>query len=326
MKIYINNELIDIKLEKEKTFHDLFMSMQEEAQKHNKFIIDFKFDLKNPTVRLEKENDLPLDVIDSVYFYIGDLKEMILSTLQTQNQYIDDIGSKLFESEHLTEQDVQHLKEGAKWISEVISIITGFFILPLQNIQVKMPEKNYENLVEHLNKFLELVKQLNTENYPNFRMDLIKSLRVIRAFTFQYFNQLLSNQLSNQELLDTLETFEANIDNLKNDLVEINTNLQVGSDKLAMIQLEELLKKLELYFFVLMTTVERLKKYLDEEMVETFKDLLIILEDLSSALMENDIVAVGDILEYELNDKLTIIKENLPQLKKLLTNDVSLEN
>jgi hypothetical protein len=63
---------------------------------------------------LEKENDLPLDVIDSVYFYIGDLKEMILSTLQTQNQYIDDIGSKLFESEHLTEQDVQHLKEGAK--------------------------------------------------------------------------------------------------------------------------------------------------------------------------------------------------------------------
>jgi hypothetical protein len=32
MKIYINNELIDIKLEKEKTFHDLFMSMQEEAQ------------------------------------------------------------------------------------------------------------------------------------------------------------------------------------------------------------------------------------------------------------------------------------------------------
>jgi len=51
MKIYINNELIDIKLEKEKTFHDLFMSMQEEAQKHNKFIIDFKFDLKNPTVR-----------------------------------------------------------------------------------------------------------------------------------------------------------------------------------------------------------------------------------------------------------------------------------
>ncbi|GIX40757.1 MAG: hypothetical protein KatS3mg129_0490 [Leptospiraceae bacterium] len=326
MKIYINDEPVDIQLENEKTFKDLYQSMQAEVQKHNKFIVDFRFDIKDSVDFISKDIDqLTLDKIENVYFYIGDLKEMIISTLHTQIQYIDDIGSTLFESEQLTQEEINNLKDGTKWIKEVINIISTFFVVPLHKIQVKMPEKNYENLKEHLNKFTKLIKKLNVENYPDIRQELIQTLRVIRAFTFQYLNQLLSNHLSNEELLSILEKFDSQIEKIQNKLIEINTNLQTGNDKIAMEILQDILQKLELYFFVLMSTSERFKDQLEENFLELLKELLTILEDLSSALMEMDIVAVGDILEYELNDKLSIIKEYIPKLKKLLTGSPILE-
>jgi len=327
MKIYINNELVDIKLEKEKTFDDLYNAMRKEVEKHNKFIVDFNLKFKDYVPNnLKDGHDLLLEYIDEVYFYVGDIRDMIIGILHTQNQYVDNIGTKLFLSDELTEEEVQNIKEGSKWIKEVINILSKLFVLPIQNINIKMPEKNYENLKENLTKFLKLVKQLNVENYPNLKSEMLKSLRVIRAFSFNYFNSFLSNTLSKEELLEVLIMFERQVDNYQQRLVEINTNLQTGNDKKALEDLQKIIQGFEVSFFALMSTAERFKDQLSEEVLNEFKELIRILEDLSSALLEMDIVAVGDILEYELKDKLSIIKNYLPELKKLLTRNSLLEN
>jgi hypothetical protein len=56
---------------------------------------------------------------------------------------------------------------------------------------------------------------------------------------------------------------------------------------------------------------------------ETASALLSLLADLSSALEESDVVAAGDILEYELAEQIEGLSPALQQLKKFLPEDVA---
>lgn len=327
MNIYINDELVDVQLENEKTSMELYDSLQRELKKYKKYIYDFKLKKKDSPEKIQTWNNIPLSEIDSIYFYVGSFQDMLIDTLYSLNQYIDDVGTKIFESESLKEEEITELREGMNWIFEFIYVVVDLLNVDFEKIDVRMPEKHYENLKENVLILKELVQKLTNEDFYSIKLQFIKSLRVIRSFSMKVFNYLLSKNISNHELIQYLNDFEAHIEEIQKDLIDINTHLQMGNDQKALFKIQNLFDQLEFYFFILTSAYERINKNpkINSEIDVSLKQLMEVLKDLSSALNDMDIVAVGDILEYELSEKILSIKNHIPELKNSLTSEPTLE-
>ncbi len=322
MNIYINDELVEIQLENEKTSMDLYDSLQKELKKHKKYIYDFKLKKKDSLDEIESWNNIPLSEVDSIYFYVGSFQDMLIDTLYSLNHYIDEVGTKIFESESLKEEEIKELKEGIQWIFEFIEVLVGVLNIDIEKIKVKMPEKNYENLKENMQELKALTVNLNNDNFYSIKPQFIKALRVIRSFAMKFFNHLLSKNISYHEFIEYLSDFENQIEQIQKDLIDINTNLQMGNDQKALFKIQNLFDQLEFYFFILTSAVERnlIHTKINNEIKTSLENLMEVLNDLSSAMNEMDIVAVGDILEYELTEKIGNIKNFIPELKNSLTS------
>lgn len=327
MKIYINDELVDVQLENEKTSMDLHDSLHKELKKHKKYIYDFKLKRKNTMDEEQTWDNIPLSEVDSIYFYVGSFQDMLINTLYTLNQYLDEIGTKIYESESIHEGDINELREGTGWIFEFIDVLAGLLKTDIENINVKMPEKNHENLKNNMLEFKELIFKLTSENFHSLKIQIIKTLRVLKYFSLKVFNHILSNNISYDELIHYLDDFENQIEQIQQDLVTINTNLQTGNDQKALLLLQKLFDQLEFNFFILTTAIERNKENtkINSNIKQFLDPIMEILNDLSSAMNDMDMIAVGDILEYELSEKISNIKNYIPELKNSLTNLSSIE-
>ena len=341
MQIYVNDEKLDATLNGEKNLKEVYGFIDSWLSQSKRYILNTSVDQKE--VPLNSLAEIPIDTVKRFDFHVGDEMDMLLSSVRELDLYIDQVGSTLFEREKLKVKEVRDLKEGLKWCREILQSISSMVGLSLNAMQIGLPMKsgqgldpqgkdsgekgkgaeNVASLLECLEKRLQTLKEdHSSSDIESFLIDL----RVLKSFVIRLEMQLRSMAAEPDELVKVIDDFANYIPNFKEKLVDINASFQKGRDLQALDALEQISANLNLCITALYAVDYRTQKGGESKITELSVDslsfyeaaseLASLLQELSNALEEGDIVAVGDILEYELTEKLDKLQVYLREISK----------
>ncbi|HNO26347.1 MAG TPA: hypothetical protein PKK94_25430, partial [Leptospiraceae bacterium] len=118
MKIYINDELLDSKIENEENLGQVYRQIDEWLQAQGNYILRCLADGKEKT---EKElTFVKLGSAERLDFYAGKAADILLSVILEMDRYIDTVGNTIFGRDRLTGDEKKHLEEGVLWCIEAL--------------------------------------------------------------------------------------------------------------------------------------------------------------------------------------------------------------
>ncbi len=327
MQIYVNNTELEAQLTDEQNLLQVYDAVSDWTRANHRYILGIQVDQKIMAPdHLEEINTASVDRVD---FRIGDEIEMMAESVAAMDRYIDRNGNSLFDRTHLTAEEIQNLKDGVRWISEIIA--SSCAIMHLNSDEIMCPvvgEDGAETKTVHelLAALATSAEELKTDG-PDSVLVFLSILRDLRFFVIKLKMQLLALNATEAELVSSLEEFESRIPVLMEELVQVTTQFQSGQDFQALESLDAVVEKLNTYLSAMLAVEYRLARDGSlpaqkggEGMTfqQVSEDLTGILKDISSAMVDSDIVAVGDILEYELTARLSQMPPFLKQLREIL--------
>lgn len=323
MEIYINEEQVRAELTGEKNLEEVYNSFQDWVVQQKRYILDMQIDRQEIAhVNLAK---IAADTIDRIDFYVGDELDMLLRSISELDSYIDQIGSTLFELEQVDTKSQKDLKEGLKWILQILESFSSITNTKLETLSVLVPGNNKpESVYRILERLERRIDYFSNGHNKDDIEDFLVDLRTFKYFIMRLEMQLRSMGADTKELLAVLEEFEREIPKYKEGLTAINESFQKGKDVVALNKLEGITAKLNVCIAALYAvdyrTYNNGKSEITELSVESVSfhtvagELTKLLEELSHSLEEGDIVAVGDILEYELTDSLDALQPYITRI------------
>lgn len=313
MEIFVNDHKLDVNLETEKTLGDVFQGVSKWVETNGKYIVSCFADGQDFGV--QEMGELDYLEIKRMDFIIGEEMDVLISSLEELDRYVDTIGNTLIGRDSLTESETRDLAEGIIWIDSIVTSAKKLLKLKLDAIRPMGKGKNVEEILDHLHKtvtHLESVEVIDT---------FLEDLRDLKLFILDLRNRTAILDLDKDKLLDIVKEYSENMDSIKSDFILINENFQSGKDFKASEILTNSISKLN----TLLTALISLKnshpdldlesvKVGDEELSGFSKSLNEVLAQVASALESNDIVLAGDILEYEIPDYLERFQPFLDQI------------
>ncbi|MBL8021561.1 MAG: hypothetical protein JNM27_17960 [Leptospirales bacterium] len=326
MQIYVNNTELDARLTDESNMAQVYEAVSKWTQANRKYIIGVEVD--HQILSPEQMADVATANIERVDFKVGDEVDMMLDSVAEMDQYVERVGAILFERNHLTPEEIQNLKDGTLWISQIIR--TSCAILRLNPEGIMCPVVGEEGAVamsvqEILGNLAESAGLIKQED-PATVQDYLADLRDLRFFILKLKMQLMTLNAGLEELLEVVEEFEVKIPSLVEEIVQINAMFQSGQDFQALENLDNVIERLNSYLSAMFATEYRMVQEKGMNLpagehgsFQAAADAMTtILKDLSSAMEQSDIVALGDILEYEMTEKLKQLRPFLGEMREIL--------
>lgn len=329
MQIFVNDSELEAKLTDEQDLSQVYTSVSDWIRSHNRYVLGVAVDSLD--VAPESLGQLTPERVKRIDFRVGDEVQMMAESAAELDDYVDRIGRTLFDRTHLTAQEIHNLREGTKWIVQIIETSCGILRLKPEDIlcPVVGPEEAGAVSVKELLTALSEASGGLREDAPEGIIVYLTVMRDLRFFILKLKMQLLTMNASLEELMDVTASFEARSVELNEEIVEINKLFQSGQDFQALELLDRMIERLNgflsaafaLEYRVLQDSGSAMPSVLVDGrgFQEVASDVTTVLRDLSSAMEEKDIVAVGDILEYELTEKLASLREMLAAIRPLLT-------
>lgn len=334
MQIYVNEQELDAQLTGEQNLAQIYNAVSEWIAGHNRYILSMRVDSQD--VALSGLDDIGMESVARVDFYVGDELDMVLTTLGELDRYVDQIGSTLYESEGVAEKDILNLNEGMQWIRQILSSFSSIINLDLGSMSVLVPGSEGSEAIDRILERLD--KRIQNFAHQNGREaieDFLEDLRSFKFFVMKLELQLRTMNARTDELVGLIERFDKEMPELTKGIVSINESFNSGKDFTALETLDRITERLNEYIsalFALDYQLRRAQESKPEQGVRSLKDIQIgdvsfhtvatdltaLLKELSGALEENDIVAAGDILEYELTEKLTTLQPYLTEIRQLV--------
>lgn len=321
MQIFVNEQKLDAEVTGEENLEEIYDEISRWSAEHKKYIIGFRVNEKD--IAVGDLQTVTTDGVDRIDFTIGDEMDMVLATVTELDRYVDQVGSVLFEANTLTEKEIRDLNDGLHWVRQIMGSLSTILKLDLEMTTPSLSGKSDETVsiaavVDSLEqRALELPEKNGRETIDGF----LEDLRSLKYFIMKLHLQIRSLSAGVEELIELVEEFEKGIPGIIEEAIHINESFSQGDDRDALESLDGFSEKLHLYVSALYgldyrMTVEGSDGVFGVEVdgipfQNITRALTTLLEELSGALEENDIVAAGDILEYELGDRL---KEMAPYL------------
>lgn len=338
MNIYVNDQKLDAQLSGEKTVKEIYDEIYRWSENQKKYILSLAVDQQEVAVSGLK--DIPTTNVQRLDFYMGNEIEMVLSTLNELDHYMDQIGNTLFENKQLNPADRTHLTDGIHWIRQIMDSIATILHLDLKELrspylttpgetsdETSDEETAEQAVVEDFINGLEQ-KVSHLQNDDDSIVDFLNDLRAFKFFIMKLQLQLQAMNTEFEDLLQTLTDFDKNIPELKEKIIAINTAFNAGRDKNALEDLDRFTGRLDHYLAALFAldqkfdskqhaSISQLK--MDEQSFRSKIDAMtMLLKELCTALEEQDMVAAGDILEYEITQQLDDIRPFLGEIQQLM--------
>jgi len=326
MQIFVNDQILDAVMSSEDNLLEVYESVNNWTVENNKYILGFLVDQAEHSIKQLKE--IKPEEIKRFDFFIGDEVEMMITTIDELDRYIDQVGTVLYEDQVSGSEDFLNLKDGMHWMKEIMNSISVILKLDLSSTLTNVHEKGDCSIEDLLNEMDQLSGKF-LENHSQEEIDeFLNYLRGLKAFIMKLAFQIRMMNAEIDELMDSLEDFEQNIESITDELIQMNIDFNSGNDHAALLSLDEYTEKLNHYLSVVYALDY---KYMSEEGNSLFsenpdgKKILEItgtiteqLKNLSEALENKDIVSTGDILEYELTESLKDLKPYLENLRQFL--------
>ena len=321
MEIFVNDDKLQAEWKSDETLDSIYKTIETWIEKNDRYLLNVEADSKE--ISFKDLTHLLVEDIKRLDFYIGDEIDMLLTTLKELDTYIDQIGITLIKKEHLIAEDISKLEEGFEWSREVLSYISSVLKLDIVATYKFSNNKNI-NLAKILKELQLSIHQFKLE-YKKENIDkFLKDLAAFKEIINKIETHILAMGSNVEDLVRIIEKFQIKIPTLKATLININEELNIGHDEIALGDLENLSEELNFYIFAIFA----LEQKLSSENISILEDMQIgkgsfkamifnlssSLENLAQLLERNDIVAVGDFLEYELSD---LFEDFNPYLKKI---------
>jgi phage host-nuclease inhibitor protein Gam len=314
MEIFVNNHKLDADLDNEKTIGDIVLGVNNWVESNQKYVVSCFVDGND--YDLSVMEDLDIEKIGRIDFIIGEEMDVLVSSLEELDRYVDTIGSTLIGRDSLTENESRDLSEGIIWIDTVVTSAKKLLKLNLDTIRPMGKGKNVLEILENLHKsvsHLETVTKIES---------FLEDLRDLKLFILDLRNRTEILDLNKDQLLEILKDYTTSMDAIKTNFMKVNENFQSGRDKLASEMLTDGIGKMNTLLTALISLrnshpqLELEKIEIESENLSSYnKNLNECLTQIAIGLENNDLVEVGDILEYELPDLLDGLK---PYLDKII--------
>lgn len=329
MQIYVNEQELDAELSGEKNLAEIYEAISSWTQEHRKYIVNMKVD--DEEIAVNRLEDIPTEGVRRVDFYIGDETEMMLATIEELDRYVDQVGSTLYARETLSAEDVGNLGEGMDYIRQIIGSCSALLHVDLSEKPAAVTA--YDDVQEEpLERILgRMEKQVRSFKAGSGREDIeafLADLRDFKLFLMQLMLRTRTLGAGLEELLEIVEEFERGLPGLIDRIVSINEQFNSGKDVGALETLDDITLRLHDSISALYALDYKLRARDGRSIAElelegvSFRrrseELTGLLRDLSSAFEQNDIVAVGDILEYELTGRLQSMAPYLAEIRQLV--------
>lgn len=327
MKIYVNDQDIEATLTGEKNLEEVYGAVNDWVSASKRYILSLQVDKKD--VALSTLGGIGAEEIERLDFYVGDQFDMLLKTLGEMDAYVDQVGGILFERQEISPEGASNLQDGIRWISQILESFSSIIGTDLHSLLAWGPDRrNGEPMDRLLGRLSKRAQSLQEASGPKEIEGFLADLRLLRHFIKDIDLQLRSISADDNELLAMIEEFQEEIPALSHQLVSINENFNRGSDEKALGILEQCSARLNGFIAAMFAIDYRLRRKGEQSIMDLSvesvsfhllaSELTASLQQLSLALEQNDIVAVGDVLEYELTDKLTRILPYLTEIRQLM--------
>ena len=209
MRIYVNEQELDASLSGEKTLDQVYEAVSRWSSDHKKYILNLKVDSRE--ISIQRLADIPADGVDRVDFYIGDEMDMVLSTLTEMDRYVDQIGSTLVERTELERDDAENLREGTRWMSQIMGSVAAILSMSLDETYSPLYPKGDDNS-RSIASILEGMKDMANGLEEGAGLDRIGDylgeLRAIKIYVTALRMQLGAMHAGREELLEIVEDFQ----------------------------------------------------------------------------------------------------------------------
>ncbi len=314
MEIFVNNHKLDADLDTEKTIGDIVAGVNNWVESNQKYVVSCFVDGNDYDLSIMEELDI--DKIDRIDFIIGEEMDVLVSSLEELDRYVDTIGSTLIGRDSLTENESRDLSEGIIWIDTIVTSAKKLLKLNLDTIRPMGKGKNVLEILDNLHKSVSHLESVS--KIENF----LEDLRDLKLFILDLRTRTEILDLNKEQLLEILKDYTNSMDSIKTNFMKVNENFQSGRDKLASEMLTDGIGKMNTLLTALISLrnshpqLELEKIEIENENLSAYnKNLNECLTQIAMGLENNDLVGVGDILEYELPDLLDGLK---PYLDKII--------
>lgn len=317
MEIFVNDHKLDVNFDNEKTLGEVFQGVSNWVESNGKYIVSCFADGKDFGV--QEMGGERHDGVKRMDFIIGEEIDVLISSLEELDRYVDSIGTTLIGRDSLTETESRDLSEGMIWIDSIITSAKKLLRLKLDSIRPMGKGKTVEIILENLHKKVTHLDSVVAID------DFLEDLRDLKLFILDLRNRTAILDLDTDKLVDIIREYSNGMDKIKDEFISINENFQSGKDFKASELLTNSIGKLNTLLTALISLRSafpnmELEKVMvgDEKLSEFNKNLNLVLVEVANALENNDIVQAGDILEYEIPDYLDRFKPFLDEILQKL--------
>ncbi|MCB1172354.1 MAG: hypothetical protein KDK39_02255 [Leptospiraceae bacterium] len=314
MNIFVNNQELEASLQGEQNLEQVYEAVNRWISENKRYILGMQVDQNE--IAIGELKDLSTSEVERFDFFVGDELDMMLGTLEELDRYVDQIGSTLFEMHTVESKDRENLQEGLQWIRQILESFAIIMKMELSAMSVLAPGSDANEAVDQILERLELQCQTFARHSDRDAIEgFLEDLRSFKFFIMKMSLQLRTMSARESELIAIVKRFAENLDPMVAKIVAINTDFSAGRDEDGFTNLESLTAELNEYLSALFALDYQLRQKeggVDLRAIEVdgqsfyqmARELTDQLRELNKALEENDIVATGDILEYELAEKL----------------------
>lgn len=329
MEVYVNEKLLPIELEDEKTAFDVIKGIADFFAKDKVPQFITKILINGDEYSFADDESLKaveINAIDKIEFELKDIIGVSMLSVEQISLYLDLL--KQYTLENKWNDFFSNIGESLNWIESGMNQITEIFSLKQEIASIETLFAN------ELLKLKEKVPVLSDKNFPlpmETVQDIITSCEKLKVLISKIL-QLLDLGFTGDEregiilrITEILPLYETLIPVLP----EVSVLLQKACDKDAMEIIQKLTTLIDGSISIFLAS-----KNLDANIFDNFEingssfdsffdSLTEHLHELVSAIENKDSVMIGDLVEYEFLPNIEEMKELLRELKNRLLNQIS---
>ncbi len=312
MEILINDCPVELQIEGGKTISDVIASVSKWTGERN--LVFYEFYIDDERYSLEGAPDLGVDRVKVINCIVRSRPEMVISSADEAARYCERANTfidRALESGEWESGEIGDLVSGITWLLDVLDVVSGLLGLKMEDTRFR--DGTVSDLVRDVRDIGNALAALSgtgegKEVLAGGRGLFADIVQVLRMFMVSdEMRSLIVQSIDSPDVL--LSVLDETREELKGQLVNIQTAAvayQAGKDATASERLGEFIDFIYRYIRTCHQIAPVFRIDLSEieingvTMERKNRDVSLLLNEVSAALEQNDIISLSDILEYEI--------------------------
>ncbi len=284
MQLTVNEQVVDITLENETNAFDIIESLSSQIEKEI-FISSIRIDNRYFAPDDKKSlKSISLKDIDQINIEVGTREEISITLLQEANRILQSVAEDLKQNGFSHEEEIGKV---LAWVLETVQTVQKVSLLSLS--EAKLVHSTLTQVLDYIQS-----SEKEPEKIPSLTQILLNLNEYVESIQLKISGNFnLTQEEMDQLIRHTLEI-----------LPEIAEAFQIGKDSEALEKIHTVINLIESCSLYIKKNLNNFSKEKEEEIGNLYDEFNSLLEEILTAFENTDFILIGDLMEYELPEKL----------------------